>query len=456
MSVSGTLNERNGRYQDRIFQVEPIGIEKVQKAEKHGNPFQLFTLWLGANLTIADFALGFLPVHLGLSWSSLLPSIVFGNVIGAIMVALTAAMGPRFGFPQLIIGRLSFGKVGGYLPAFLNWISTIGWFTVNNILGTFGLRILFPQLSFVVGSILLIAVQGILAVYGHNLIHAFERVMSIILGVLFFIATFMIAGSHGMVIQHYHGGTPHPIANSIIVLSAVFSYLASWAPYASDYSRYLPEETSKGKVIGWAFLGSMISSTWLEILGAMVAIVAGTHGENAISSLAYVMGSWSIPMVIAVILGGIASNSLNLYSNALSAGALNLHISRTMLTIAAMVVGLILSLSGVGRFESFYEDFLLLLGYWVTPWIAIMLIDFFIFRRNSGKEINDITPGIGKGTWAFLIGILVSIPFFSSTLYTGPIANQLNGADISFYVGFLVAGIIYLVIGRNKGTTQIR
>lgn len=457
MSTSGTFDQKNGRYQDRIFQVEPIGIEKVGKAERHGSPFQLFTLWLGANLTIADFALGFLPVHLGLDWYSLLASLVIGNVLGASLVALTAVMGPKFGFPQLIIGRMSFGKIGGYLPAFLNWISTIGWFTVNNILGTFGLRILFPNLSFVLGSIILIVIQGSLALYGHNLIHAYERLMSIVLGVLFLIATLIIAGSHNTLLQHYSGGTQHPVANSLIVLGAAFSYLASWAPYASDYSRYLPEETSRTKVFGWAFLGSVLASTWLEILGAMVAIVAGPQGENAIASLAAVMGSWSVPMVIAVILGGIASNSLNLYSNALSAGALDLHISRTGLTIIAMVVGLALSLAGAGRFESFYEDFLLLLGYWVTPWIAILLIDFFVFKRNSGTDLNKVTSSmIGSGIWAFLIGILVSIPFFSSTLYTGPVAKQLNGADLSFYVAFLAAGIIYFIIGRNKGTPLIQ
>lgn len=57
--------------------------------------------------------------------------------------------------------------------------------------------------------------------------------------------------------------------------------------------------------------------------------------------------------------------------------------------------------------------------------------------------------------WAFLVGIFVSIPFFSSTLYTGPIARQLSGADLSFYVAFLAAGIIYFIIGRNKGTPLI-
>lgn len=449
MPDTGSLDKRKHAYQNRVFQVEPKGIEKITEDEKHGEPFQLFTLWLGANLTIADFALGFLPVHLGLSWTSLLISLITGNLLGALLLALTTVMGPTFGLPQLIIGRLSFGQIGGYLPAFLNWISTIGWFTVNNILGAFGLKLIFPQLTFVMGSIILIAIQGFLAIFGHNLVHAFEKWMTIILGLLFLIATFLILSQHSSAVDLYHGTAPHPVSTSIIVLGAAFSFLASWAPYASDYSRYLPKETSQAQVIFWTFLGAFISSTWLELLGATVALAAGPHNQNAIASLGNVMGNWHIPMVLAVILGGIASNSINLYSNALSAGALDLKISRTTLTVLAMIIGLIFCLVGANRFESFYEDFLLLIGYWVTPWIAVMLIDYFIFRRTS-KEFFNKTPKFGRGTWAFLIGILVSIPFFSNTLYTGPIAKQLNGADISFYVAFLVAGIIYIGIGRKR------
>ncbi|UOF88982.1 cytosine permease [Fodinisporobacter ferrooxydans] len=440
----------HGRYRDRILQVEPYGVERVDASERHGTPFQLFTLWLGANLSIADFALGFLPVHLGLSWPMILGSIIIGNILGGVLLALAAVMGPTFGLPQLMIGRMSFGRIGGYLPALLNWISTVGWFTVNNILGVFGLQILFPRLSFIVGSIILILVQGFLAIYGHNLIHSFERIMAVVLGILFLIASFLTGSQIAAV--SYAGTTPHPLAMAVIVAGAAFSYIASWAPYASDYSRYLPEHTSMAKGFVWAFLGSVAASLWLEILGAVTAGIAGPHGGNAIHALANVTGRWAIPMVIAIILGGVAANALNLYSNALSAGALDLRMSRTGLTVVAMVVGLFLSLAGAGRFESFYENFLLLLGYWVTPWIAILIVDFFIFRHRSVVRIEKgtVPNSVGSGVGAFLLGILVSIPFMSSTLYTGPVAKLLNGADLSFYVGFLAAGILYFIFRRNS------
>ena len=42
------------------------------------------------------------------------------------------------------------------------------------------------------------------------------------------------------------------------------------------------------------------------------------------------------------------------------------------------------------------------------------------------------------------------IPFFSTTIYTGPVASgPLEGGDISPFIGFPVAAIIYYVLSRN-------
>ncbi|HUI72898.1 MAG TPA: cytosine permease, partial [Spirochaetia bacterium] len=309
-------------YGEKVFSVEPFSTEHIPQAERHGRARQLFPLWLGANLTIADYALGFLPVALGLPWWLTILAIAIGNLAGGAVLGLAAAMGPGAGYPQLVLGRRSFGRVGGYLPAALNWISTVGWFTVNNILGAFGLQILFPGLPFAAAALILVVVQVLLAVYGHNLIHTYERIMSVILGVLFLVAT-VIALAHGQQLVAYspHGTSMLPLF--AVVLAAAFSYIASWAPYASDYSRYMPPSTSVGASLGWTWLGSGLASAWLELLGVAVAVLAGAHAKDPISALRLVMGGFGLPAVVAVILGGTAADALNLYSNSLSARALD-------------------------------------------------------------------------------------------------------------------------------------
>src|SRR3984893_855232 len=165
----------SARYGDRVTIPEPYSIEHIPFAERHGHSRQLLWLWLAANLTIADFALGFLPVKLGLSVAATLLALALGNVLGGFVLAWSAAMGPAAGYPQMFIGRRAFGRVGGYIPAALDWLSPAGWFTVNPILGAFAIQLLLPGLTFWVAAAILVVVQTLLVVYGHNVIQEFER-----------------------------------------------------------------------------------------------------------------------------------------------------------------------------------------------------------------------------------------------------------------------------------------
>lgn len=446
----------SARYGKKLLQVEPYGIDVVLNAERHGSPRSQFTLWLGSNLSIGSFALGALPIALGLPWSYTLIAIIVGNLLGGLLVGACAAMGPTYGLPQLMIGRYSFGRVGGYLPALLNYISTIGWFTVNNILGAFGLRILFPELSYLQAALLLVIVQGLLAIYGHNLIHLYERIMAIVLATVFLIGS-IVALTHFPTLTTYHPHTESLWSMFAIMLASAFSYVGSWGPYASDYSRYLAQGTSRKSIMTNAFWGSFIASAWLELVGVAVSILAGSGSPNIIVSLHSVMGGFGVIAVIAVVLGGTAADALNVYSNALSAGALGIRLPRFVLTVLASIIGLILSLIGSGQFESNYENFLLVLGYWLTPWVAVLLVDFYVLKRYNTAEVDARNKHAvyWPGVISFVVGFVVSIPFMSAQIYTGPVAQWLHGADLTFYVGFLVAGVLYYVLSKRNSAVEI-
>ena len=73
--------------------MEKIGIEHVGDEKRHGFPFNTFTLWFGANLTIADFALG--SLFFGLPFSSIIIAIIVGNVLGRPAAGLERLDGPH-------------------------------------------------------------------------------------------------------------------------------------------------------------------------------------------------------------------------------------------------------------------------------------------------------------------------------------------------------------------------
>src|SRR5579875_2546333 len=130
---------------DKATTIETFGIEHIPGNERHGSPGRVFTLWFAANLTIADYVIGVLCVLVfGLTVLQAIPVLIVGNILGGLVVGLSAAMGPKLGYPQMFSSRSSFGKRGNYVLAALNWISTVGWFTVNTILGTEALQVILP------------------------------------------------------------------------------------------------------------------------------------------------------------------------------------------------------------------------------------------------------------------------------------------------------------------------
>ncbi|HKT22773.1 MAG TPA: cytosine permease, partial [Nitrososphaerales archaeon] len=162
---------------DRPAAVEKAGLEHISDGERHGSPGRVFTLWFGANLTVADFVVGWLVVQpgIGLSVQQAIPVLLLGNVLAGLVLGLSAAMGPKLGYPQMMSSRGSFGRRGNYLFGGLNWISTIGWFTVNTILGVEALQVVYPPLNFFAAAAALVAIQVLVAVYGHDFIHLFEK-----------------------------------------------------------------------------------------------------------------------------------------------------------------------------------------------------------------------------------------------------------------------------------------
>jgi NCS1 family nucleobase:cation symporter-1 len=446
--------EAGGEYGGQVLTVEPHGIEQVSASERHGRPRALFTLWLSANMGLPVWLVGALAIVFGLGFADGVIAILVGNIIGCSLLALTASMGPEIGMPQLSFTRHSFGLRGAYLPALLNWVSASGWYAVNSIVGALAIARL-TTLPFWVSLIVLTVAQMALGIYGYNLIHRFEAISAVLLAIIF-----LLMSAIGLPQAHFGLSSKLPLADHlglfVLTTTAVASYVFSWSPYASDYARYLPKDTSKWRVFGAVFAGSFIGCVWLQVLGAAVA----TIGLNLapIDLVVKVMGPLWVPALLAVILGTMTANALNIYTGALSLLTLDVPIKRWISVIAVGILGGLLALYGSNGLSGKYENFLLLISYWIGPWLAIVFVDFFLHpgqaTRPDGLPSSFRRAIEWPGIAAFLVGLAVSIPFMNSSLYTGPVANLLHGADIAYYVGMLVAGVLYYVLRRasNAGT----
>ncbi len=442
---------------DKPVEVEKIGIEHVPEEVRHGSPSRTFTLWFAANLTIADYVIGVLStVYFGFTMAQAIPVLLVGNLLGGLFLGVAAAMGPSLGFPQMLSSRASFGRRGNYVPGALNWISTVGWFTVNTILAVIALQVVFPGANFVLSAAAYVVIQAVIAIYGHDFIHLFEKIMSIVLGLLFLLIFVLTIPDLGKAFSYAPGGPGGvlPLGSIGLLLVVSFSYLMSWAPYASDYSRYLAPSTSKTRVMMLALAGGAISSFAIEVLGALVGSLtpSETVSLGYFAGLNSFAGEYGTLAMLTLILGAFAADALNLYTNSLSALVLDVKAKRWMTVAVGAVAGFIIAVAVGANFESFFENFLLALSYWIMPWLAIVIVDFYIFRRTSVEtSVNPVS-----WDWPVLavygFSILVSVPFMVPPLTigypVGALSSWFGGADFSYYISFAVAFVFTVLLRR--------
>jgi NCS1 family nucleobase:cation symporter-1 len=462
---------REGEYGDRVVAVEPGGVEYIPERERHGRPLDLFWTWVSPNLEFATIYVGVLPVaFFGMGFADACLALVVGTALGSLTHAVLSSWGPRFGVPQMVQARAAFGYRGVILPAGLNtFTANVGWFIVNSVSGAFALETLFGPLlhwftmPFWLAFLVIVLVQVVVAFLGHNLVHAFERYAFPYLTIVFLLAA-------ALVFAHSRPGTgidaraQGPMGESgafLLTFTAAFGYAVGWNPYASDYTRYLPRSSSRVLTGLWAGLGVFLSCVLLEIAGAALATVPGTRwGPNDVPTAQFIrpLPEWLAALtMLGIALGAVAANVLNIYSGAMSFLTLGIRLTlRQRRAIVALATGVVSYVVGVALQAqvgpgSKYENFLLLISYWIAPFLAVILTDAWL-RRGRFDERLFYAPRHRRwqGVVAMLAGIVASLPFWNNPLFVGPLPHAVPAlGDVTFVVGFLVTAIVYLALNRD-------
>lgn len=447
----------------RVTAVESGGIEAIPASRRHGSPWQLFATWSAPNLEFATIFVGVIAVaFFGLGFWPAIAAVVLGSAAGSLTQGILSTWGPREGLAQLVLSRTAFGYRGNILPAAINTIMAgLGWFAVNSVSGAFALATL-TGMPVWAALIIVVVLEVVVAFIGHDLVQVFERYASIVLGAIFIIATITIFIHAPLATK----GSGFSIGGFTLAAGAAFGYAAGWNPYASDYSRYLKKAARK-VTIGWAAgLGNFISCVVLMAAGAAAATVLGFNPDNPTSSFTSTM-----PVVIrdltlvAICIGAIAANALNIYSGAMSFLAAGVKIPfelrRAIIAVAFGIIGFFIALSAVlnASLSADYENFLLVIAYWISPWLGVVLMDRFLRR---GTEIGSIVTDEAKyrnpaGIIAFVIATVGSILLFSNqTFFHGALVaasltkTDFNGiGDYTAIVGFVVAAVLYFVLFKT-------
>jgi NCS1 nucleoside transporter family len=446
-------------YGDKVIAVEAAGAEPIPLAERHGSPVQLLWTWASPNIEFATVFIGVLPViAFGLTFWQTAAALVLGTAAGAVFQGVLSVDGPRFGVPQMVIGRLSFGRVGNALPSGVNAVMAgIGWFAVNSVSAAFALDTL-TGLHPLPSLVLVVAAQIVVGFIGHNFVHAFEKYAFPVLGVIFVLAAVWTFGKADLSAPAaYHGGT----GGFLLAFSTAFGYAAGWNSYAADYTRYLPPATSKWRTALYPALGVFGSIVVIALIGAASATLASPKNATPTAAFTGHLPSWLANLVlVGIIVGAVSANALNVYSSAMSFASMGLRLpawlSRAALVVVFGVLGFFFAWSGLSDAGAAYEAFLLVISYWVAPWLGVVCTERWLTRRTPDDELAARLADPGHRNWAgvaaLLIGAAVSISLFSNQEeYVGWAAKHWPAiGDITCVVGFVLSAAVYGALRRGR------
>lgn len=357
---------------------EEYKITPIERSKRIFGFVDLFSLWFGAGISIAEFWAGALLTP-AFSLYIVILLIVVGHIVGNFIMGLISIEGEKVGVPTMVLTRASLGIKGSILPSILNYLQLIGWTAIMLIIGANAVKTIFPH-SFFGNYYLWIIILGVLVTLwtyiGPKNWGSVEKVSAVLLLFLSIWLTYVTLSKFPLKGLMLRSGTG--TMGVMLGLDLVIAMPVSWAPVIADYSRF-----SKGrqKAFWGTFTGYFISSSLFYFVGALTNIAAGKADPIAI--IAFYAAS--IPVMLIIAFSTVTTTFLDVYSAAVSFQNI---LPKASVRKQILLVGTIGTLIALVFPINQYESFLLLLGGAFVSLTGIMITDYFFVKKGlDAKEL---------------------------------------------------------------------
>ncbi|KAJ7469855.1 putative cytosine-purine permease [Mycena galericulata] len=472
--LSAALERKLGIEARGIQRVPDVGEEggEVRNDVPRGNMF----IWLAANCVLSTFGIGILgPALFELGLGDSLLTIFFTNAATAVLPAYMATFGPKLGLRQMTSARYSWGWHGAKVVALLNCIACVGWSAINTIAAAQTLRVVANDtISDAAGVVIVAIITLALGMLGYKYVHIYEKWSWIPTAITFFI----LLGCAAKHLVNVPMGTGQAEASNVLsFIGVIFGFAIGWVSLASDYNVYQPASTPAWKTFAWTYTGLIFPLVLLEWLGAAImCVAAGEVPLNAAWGAAYnadqlggLLGAVFVPAVgnfgkfcmVLLVLSVVANNIINVYSMGLSISVIGVWLAKVPRLIWPIVITAIyipIAIAGANSFATSLQDFMNVLGYWLSIFVTVVLLEHFIFRKGDFARYDapatwnrqDRTPVGIAALIAFLFGALGTAMGMAQVWYIGKIGALVGGSanpfggDIGFELSGAFAGIVYV------------
>jgi len=310
------------------------------------------------------------------------------------------------------------------------------------------------------------ALSLVIAVVGYHAIHAVCRWAQLPLTAVLLVVTIAALIHDGSDVSP---AQPVTVGAFLTGVGVAVTFALTYAPFVSDYSRYLPADTSGRAVFGWTAAGVFLSATWVIVLGILLTSTFGA--DDIFQSADAAMGGGILSaVVLTVTAAGLAvTNVLNVYGGMLNlitglATFVRIKVSfrnRVLMILPTFIVGTAAATLAYENYSQNLTAFLSLLLLLLIPWGAVNLVDYYLVQHgsydvpamyvNAGPYWHDPQSWTFRGVnlkvmTAYWAGVAAGYPFVSSIWFQGPLAASLGGTDLSWIPGLAVTSAVYLAL----------
>ncbi len=459
--------------------------------QRNWTSLSFFALWVAMAINIPSYMIAASLIEGGMGWEQAMWTVLLGNLIVLVPMALSGHAGTKYGIPFPVYARASFGIRGAHIPSFLRAIVACGWFGIQTWIGGAAIYTIVliiwpgvadwpPLLPEFVGTGLA-QFACFMVFWFMNIWLIWKGIESIrILETL--AAPFLLACGGALLAWAYFAAdgfgpmleAAPRFKNSAEFwalffpsLTAIVGFWSTLCLNISDFTRHATSQRAQivGQTAGlpttmslFAFIGVAVTSATIIIFGeaiwdpvvlvrrfdhplivffAMVAVVIATLSTNAAANVVSPANNFSNmwPEKIDFRRGGYITGAIG---------------------ILIMPWKLIADPSGY--------IFTWLIGYsaLLGPVLAIILVDYFLIRKTE-IDVDALYQRTGpfnysngfnkKAIWALVIGVAPNVPGFLHQL--GWMERETMPAVISMYayawfIGLVVSGVAYALMMRNE------
>jgi len=375
-------------------------------------------------------------------WPDLVYASFLGNFANFIIGALVGYIGYKTACNSGLLYRFVYGGIGAYLPVLFLALLLIGWQGI--VVGAFGFAWAqdFESPTFYLVALLaglLFTATTYFGVRGLELVSMPSVIILILVGLYAAVINIDQAGGwNAFLALSAANASKAPISQ----MQAINLVIGSWIAGAIVMAEYARFAKKLWVALAIPFIVLIIAQWFLQIIGSMGGIVAGTHDFTTYMRLQgfFIGGLGLIGMSMALWTTGDA----NLYLPVIQTSSVLKRPQRVM----TVICGLLGTLLGLGIYQHFI-DWINLLASLVPPLIGPVIADYYIVnkRRFNAERIDDLPRWNPAAFIAYIAGA-------GSTLieqdWMVPSLAGLAVSILAYLVVYYGAAIVGITMGHAR------